>query len=436
MDVRRVTNGGERYWILAALFSTLTLCVHAEVPSKKDILCKRNPNALVAVLPGTDQSAGVHVQALLQYLNDVCFSNFDEQFRDVDDAFLVIKLKSDKELTLDDEQRALSAMQRPVQVLKVKIAQNHPVPTSVDDGAVRPVARVLSSELDGTLSALALGSDPRDPHLQKTYWEYAPANELEASDTGDRIGLSRNGIAANPLSQVKLRQYLLTGCAPAGAEKPATVSAACESRYYEIYDTFYVTSAMQALIGRAGAVVARMAMSDLKRNRAEWNYYFEEARVMYPWELTAQFESIMKAHDPNRGFLRAPTEQTFWLHPSVAMESVIGAPDGDRLQPALVLELYGKNWWSFKSYDDTKDRLTLDGWAKGFSVIATYSDVADVHNWGVGLSAHINQAYTVSTTYHGADDWAVLFNLNVIELYKNSWKPTIDELKQKVNDYR
>jgi hypothetical protein len=134
------------------------------------------------------------------------------------------------------------------------------------------------------------------------------------------------------------------------------------------------------------AAQARAAMRDTR-----WRNYFTEARSQYPWELYVNslvYESKLRA---DLGISGPPNWQWIVLHPDVGLQYVHDAAQGDRMLPALVLELIGYNRWRWGA-----DGRPENAW--GASLVRTYADSTSVSTGAWGIAVHRNSKYSIAVT--------------------------------------
>ena len=218
------------------------------------------------------------------------------------------------------------------------------------------------------------------------------------------------------VSHVTLKSFLEQQCSPALA------SAQCLAAF-EI-----AAKVARSTEGTLQAIVAyRKPIIDvneefLTRTDKEWNAYFNDVSVQYPWELgvnSARFQRQLKKHgqDPAM-FPRAPDDKLIVLHPSPAFEyAEVG--DEHSTQAAVIVELIGYERWRWRE-GAAINRL-------GISLAASFSDVPGADAIGYGLLFHLPlRHFSVGAVWrHGdaGDSINVIFNADVaalIEQYKNA----------------
>ncbi|MDD1782439.1 hypothetical protein LRP49_14805 [Enterovibrio sp. ZSDZ35] len=124
-----------------------------------------------------------------------------------------------------------------------------------------------------------------------------------------------------------------------------------------------------------------------------WDTYFDEARsqTFLDRMVTARFNrDALKSNE----FVLPPKYQYFFLHPSVLMEYVDKAADGNQFEAALAVEWFGINSWQSCFGSD---------FACGASLVSTYSDRAGVDDVGHGLMLHIDNSYSFGATTRDGD---------------------------------
>lgn len=133
------------------------------------------------------------------------------------------------------------------------------------------------------------------------------------------------------------------------------------------------------------------ALAATRVRRAKWDAYFDDTRVQFPWELGASSYFHKWLGRDKGGFADVPNDQLILLHPGIGMEYVSGAPEGNRFEAALVLEIIGYNrwWWTKEGKVDT---------AVGVSYIQTYSDRAGLSSMRPGVMVHYNSKYSFAFT--------------------------------------
>lgn len=141
-----------------------------------------------------------------------------------------------------------------------------------------------------------------------------------------------------------------------------------------------------------------------------WNAYFTRARPQTPWELAinAWLYDRRKADDyceSQGGFCGPPAHQWIVLHPDIALEYLDDNPEGERVAPAVTVEILGYHRWNWDGASMT--------WPIGASLIASLSDRADAEPLGYGAMVHWNTRWTLGLVRHGNEN-GILIGLNLL----------------------
>jgi hypothetical protein len=116
-------------------------------------------------------------------------------------------------------------------------------------------------------------------------------------------------------------------------------------------------------------------------------------------------------------------KQWFALHPSIVIENVSDAADGDELAEALAIEWIGVNWWDA---DSSPIKYPF-----GVSLVSVYSDRVDVEEVGHGLMFHFGNSMSIGITDHDGDT-GVAVTVDVLSLMarkKQHWESYKTELE-------
>ena len=147
---------------------------------------------------------------------------------------------------------------------------------------------------------------------------------------------------------------------------------------------------------------------------AEWDHYFETARshTLLDATLTTFMEKDYLAQDRLVGPMQ---KQWFLIHPSIVVENVSGASNGDKISEALAIEWIGVNWW----HEDSSPI----GYPIGVSLTSVFSDRASVEDIGHGLMFHFDNSISVGWADHdGSDSFYVTVDfLNLLAEKKARW---------------
>ena len=136
-------------------------------------------------------------------------------------------------------------------------------------------------------------------------------------------------------------------------------------------------------------------LKELEMLDRRWDAYFYQARPQNFIEVGINSALFNRAAEEEDGFRSPPDYQWIVLHPNIALEYIEDTPDGNSFRESLILEILGRNDWSWNG--SSMDR------ALGWSVLASYSDRANVDNLGWGAMFHINHVYSFGVTWRDSD---------------------------------
>lgn len=148
--------------------------------------------------------------------------------------------------------------------------------------------------------------------------------------------------------------------------------------------------------------------------RSEWDYYLETARSHTL--LDATFTTFMEKDYLAQDRLVGPMQkQWFLIHPSIVIENISDASDGDEISEALAIEWIGVNWW----HEDSSPI----GYPFGVSLTSIFSDRASVDDIGHGLMLHFDNSISVGWADHDGSDsiYVTVDFLNLLAEKKGRW---------------
>lgn len=156
-----------------------------------------------------------------------------------------------------------------------------------------------------------------------------------------------------------------------------------------------------------------------------WTNFLDEARPQTFIDIAVNSALYRRM---NKGvvdeyFTLPPSYQLFFLHPSVIIERIPDALDGDQVSEAVALEVIGINYWN--------GAKMCFGYPCGASFIVTYKDRAEVDDKGWGVMFHINNTFSLGYNKYGAED-GIFLSVDLFELFKDKksdydeWKSTLD----------
>jgi len=139
----------------------------------------------------------------------------------------------------------------------------------------------------------------------------------------------------------------------------------------------------------------------------DWDNYYQKSRSQTMLERLVNSYFWRQGKKPGQ-FLSPPDSQWIVLHPSVVIENVKDAVAGNRTKEGLMLEVAGWNAWR------------RDKWYQlsGGSLVAVYSDRANVNDWGYGLALYFGNVYTIGAVDHDGKT-GVFISVDVLELFKD-----------------
>ena len=145
-----------------------------------------------------------------------------------------------------------------------------------------------------------------------------------------------------------------------------------------------------------------------------WDDFLTKSRSQTALELAVN--SYLWRGDKTSGmFLEPPERQWVLLHPSVVLEYVDKAVDGNRSEEGLMIEVIGMNWWQ------------NDKWYQpsGASYALVYSDRAGLSDWANGIAVYFGNKYVLGATRRDGNT-GYFISVDLLELYKDK-KKTLGE---------
>lgn len=220
--------------------------------------------------------------------------------------------------------------------------------------------------IDAATAAIRAGVAPaRAALLESGYWRWNPAGE---------------GFEGLPVD-LKAR---LSGCT-------GTPDAACLAEYQLAAVVIRAATIAERAVNYYRRPVASIALADALRRDARWTAYFEEAPSQFPWELALNSLRFSRHARSRQGFVDTPNDQWILLHPRAGFEFVNTAPKGNKLNPAIAVEVVGYNRWT---WDDARPARAI-----GASFVISVSDIADKDVIGYGALVRIAHKYSASVIW-------------------------------------
>lgn len=198
-----------------------------------------------------------------------------------------------------------------------------------------------------------------DPLLQNSEWTAVVAN--------GRIGVS----------QIALQPYLSKEC-QSGVDTPQCRAAVdLSAKILRSSEAVF-----QAIVAHRKPIIEANELFLTTRDQ-EWDAYFNDIAVQYPWELAINSARFVKKN-PNpaeRGqFPRAPSAKLIALHPVAGFEYAEVAGEHST-QAAVLVELIGYERWRWREGKAT-NRV-------GASLAASFADVPGSDPVGYGVVLHL-----------------------------------------------
>lgn len=157
--------------------------------------------------------------------------------------------------------------------------------------------------------------------------------------------------------------------------------------------------------------------------RKAWDNYFEQARSQTLWDalLTTKMEEDHLTQDKLVGPMQ---RQWFLVHPSVIVENVSDAADGQETQQGLAVEWLGVNWWN-------KDTSPI-GVPFGISLASIYSSRLNVDDSGHGVMMTFNNSISIGWADHGGDEgyYVSVDFLSLLTEKKERWTDFKEKIKE------
>ncbi len=208
-----------------------------------------------------------------------------------------------------------------------------------------------------------------------------------------------------PSIGISLNDELQIGAAFFAPASMATCQArAAPEACPNVFDEFieYYTHAHTAY-----ATPPRLAfVQGLKALSGEWDRYLTASRGFTTLEMA--FNSAMYKRNESVDFQNPPDIQWILLHPNIVIENVDDAADGNNVEEAIVVDIFGMNWWR-------QDKWYMP---TGFAVTGVYSDRPEVQDWGYGASLFFDSVYTVGYSNHDGDH-GVYVSFDLLKLFQD-----------------
>jgi hypothetical protein len=227
---------------------------------------------------------------------------------------------------------------------------------------------------------------------------------------------------------LKLDERLQLACAP---EKPL---AACRQTMMSTNEWLRFSNLM-----RRALVLYQKDYTDAVKAYADkrvrmWHAYRDDGLPQFPWEYALNSWVMRRTDQRPRvqgnpsGYEAIPTSQLILLHPGAGLEwrEDQGAIDDENLKPALYLELFGINRWSYE-----EDGSMRGG--SGISLMLSYTNRDGRESTGYGLMFHSRRTKQFSLGIARAgSDTVFMLNVDLAEYFK-TYLPYWNDVQGKID---
>ena len=165
------------------------------------------------------------------------------------------------------------------------------------------------------------------------------------------------------------------------------------------------------------------AKEEIKKVDAEWDEYFAKSRSQTLFEMGINGKRFQK-DNTDYGFASPPNSQLILLHPGIVIENIEDAVDGEQAKEALIIEVFGVNYWKRSGWNPT-----------GYSAGLLFSDRADQRDYAFAVSVHFNNTLTFGASFrhNGTDDIGYFISYDLLKGLqdrKETYKKYREELQQ------
>ncbi|MDO6477346.1 hypothetical protein Q4520_18135 [Alteromonas sp. 1_MG-2023] len=167
--------------------------------------------------------------------------------------------------------------------------------------------------------------------------------------------------------------------------------------------------------------IARKVWDIWDKAETDWTHYFDNGRSQMPWEYAANY--ALWSRTKEAGKVGTPLDyQIILLHPSVVIENISGAIDGQNTKEGLMLEVVGINFWrSDNWYEPT-----------GASFVSVYADRAQIRDWGWGVAVHFDNTFTIGATRRD-DETGLFLSVDLWQAFMDK-KTKMEKIRSRVLD--
>ncbi len=221
-----------------------------------------------------------------------------------------------------------------------------------------------------------------------------------------------------PLS---FRKAVVDDC-PAQPSTDDTIIARCKLAYAQLIELVEFTLTGKTIANIVSDDFLDPVAKDFAMLDARWAVFRDHSKPMYWWELVATSHCIGAEAYQGVDNLSPPSSQIILLHPALGYEYVADSTDGDKLKPAVFLELFGYNRWQWQGA-----KMQYPWFFSGASVLVGYSDRAHQSDNFYGLMVHAQSEYSIAVTRRASGEFGVMLNLD-LEKFVTNKKAWFDEL--------
>lgn len=159
------------------------------------------------------------------------------------------------------------------------------------------------------------------------------------------------------------------------------------------------------------------SIQDLNKIERKWEDFYKRSRSQTLLEMAYNGKQFQDDNSVD-GFAGPPDSQTILLHPSIVIENVNDAVDGQQEKEAILLELWGKNYWENEGIVPS-----------GYSFGVLLADRAE-RDYAFGVALHFENTMTLGFSFrHNDSEEAGVFI--TYDLLKG-----LQDKKQTINAYR
>ena len=133
-----------------------------------------------------------------------------------------------------------------------------------------------------------------------------------------------------------------------GCSDSPVIWSSCEQKVRNVERLPSYWNAISKTVWKYNQPFGKQVLKELELLDKRWDAYYYEARPQNFIEVGFNSWRFNSNNENAKGFLSPPDHQWIWFHPNVAMEYIEDAPVGSSFREALVLEIFGKNSWSWR----------------------------------------------------------------------------------------